>query len=82
VRRHGPALVKHPGVPLADEPTGNLDEGTRDEIMALLERRWNDLGLTMVIVTHDSSVAASQEDRPDAQRQADGPGQRAGLARR
>ncbi len=39
------------------EPTGNLDEGTRDEIMALLERLWSDLGLTLVIVTHDSSVA-------------------------
>jgi putative ABC transport system ATP-binding protein len=42
---------------LADEPTGNLDERTRDEIMALLERLWSDLGLTLVIVTHDSSVA-------------------------
>ena len=51
------ALVKRPGVLLADEPTGNLDEGTRDEIMALLERLWSDLGLTLVIVTHDSSVA-------------------------
>jgi putative ABC transport system ATP-binding protein len=51
------ALVKRPGVLLADEPTGNLDEGTRDEIMALLERLWRELGLTLVIVTHDSSVA-------------------------
>jgi putative ABC transport system ATP-binding protein len=51
------ALVKRPGVLLADEPTGNLDEGTRDEIMALLEELWRERGLTMVIVTHDSSVA-------------------------
>jgi putative ABC transport system ATP-binding protein len=51
------ALVKRPGVLLADEPTGNLDEGTRDEIMALLEQLWRERGLTMVIVTHDSSVA-------------------------
>ena len=51
------ALVKKPAVLLADEPTGNLDEGTRDEIMTLLESLWQDLGLTMVIVTHDSSVA-------------------------
>jgi|SRR5690242_6555773 putative ABC transport system ATP-binding protein len=51
------ALVKRPGVLLADEPTGNLDEGTRDEVMVLLERLWSDLGLTLVIVTHDSSVA-------------------------
>jgi putative ABC transport system ATP-binding protein len=51
------ALVKRPGVLLADEPTGNLDEGTRDEIMMLLEHLWRERGLTLVIVTHDSSVA-------------------------
>ncbi len=52
------ALVKEPRVLLADEPTGNLDEGTRDEIIALLEDLWRTRGLTMVLVTHDSSVAA------------------------
>ncbi|HWG02643.1 MAG TPA: ABC transporter ATP-binding protein [Trebonia sp.] len=51
------ALVKEPSVLLGDEPTGNLDEGTRDEIMALLERMWRERGLTLVVVTHDSSVA-------------------------
>jgi putative ABC transport system ATP-binding protein len=51
------ALVKEPKVLLADEPTGNLDEGTRDEIIALLERLWRELGLTLILVTHDSSVA-------------------------
>jgi putative ABC transport system ATP-binding protein len=51
------ALVKEPTVLLADEPTGNLDEDTRDEIIGLLEKLWQDNGLTMVIVTHDSSVA-------------------------
>ena len=51
------ALVKRPVVLLADEPTGNLDEGTRDEIMTLLEQLWREHGLTLVIVTHDSSVA-------------------------
>jgi putative ABC transport system ATP-binding protein len=51
------ALVKQPKVLLADEPTGNLDEGTRDEIIALLERLWQENGLTMVLVTHDSTVA-------------------------
>jgi putative ABC transport system ATP-binding protein len=51
------ALVKKPSVLLADEPTGNLDEATRDEIMSLLDQLWRELGLTMVTVTHDSSVA-------------------------
>jgi putative ABC transport system ATP-binding protein len=51
------ALVKEPKVLLADEPTGNLDEGTRDEIIELLADLWRDRGLTMVIVTHDSVVA-------------------------
>ncbi|NYI08378.1 ABC transporter ATP-binding protein [Allostreptomyces psammosilenae] len=51
------ALVKEPRVILADEPTGNLDEETRDDIMALLEGLWKDRGLTFVMVTHDSSIA-------------------------
>jgi putative ABC transport system ATP-binding protein len=51
------ALVKQPKVLLADEPTGNLDESTRDEIVALLERLWREMSLTMVLVTHDSTVA-------------------------
>ncbi len=51
------ALVKEPTVVLADEPTGNLDEDTRDEIIGLLEKLWQDNGLTLVIVTHDSSIA-------------------------
>ena len=51
------ALVKEPKVVLADEPTGNLDEGTRDDIMGLLEKLWREHGLTLIVVTHDSSVA-------------------------
>jgi putative ABC transport system ATP-binding protein len=51
------ALVKEPRVLLADEPTGNLDEDTRDEITALLEKLWRSLSLTLVLVTHDSAVA-------------------------
>src|SRR5260370_42686576 len=51
------ALVKEPTVLLADEPTGNLDEGTRAEITGLLEKLWRELGLTLILVTHDSSVA-------------------------
>ncbi|HET6192049.1 MAG TPA: ABC transporter ATP-binding protein [Trebonia sp.] len=52
------ALVKQPAVLLADEPTGNLDEDTRDDIIALLEGVWREQHLTMVVVTHDSVVAA------------------------
>jgi putative ABC transport system ATP-binding protein len=57
----GRALVKEPRVLLADEPTGNLDEGTRDEIIGLLEKLWRDHNLTMVLVTHDSTVARRAE---------------------
>jgi putative ABC transport system ATP-binding protein len=51
------ALVKEPKVLLADEPTGNLDEDTRDEIIGLLEKLWRERGLTLVLVTHDTSIA-------------------------
>jgi len=51
------ALVKEPKVVLADEPTGNLDEDTRDEIIGLLEHLWRERGLTLVLVTHDTDVA-------------------------
>jgi putative ABC transport system ATP-binding protein len=51
------ALVKEPKVVLADEPTGNLDEDTRDDIIALLEKLWRERGLTLVLVTHDTSIA-------------------------
>ncbi|HHW51291.1 MAG TPA: ABC transporter ATP-binding protein [Pseudoclavibacter sp.] len=57
------AIIKHPKVLLADEPTGNLDEETRDDIMRVLEDLREQLGLTMVIVTHDSSVAARAKRR-------------------
>jgi len=50
------ALVKQPRVLLADEPTGNLDEDTRDEIIALLDTLWRERRLTLVLVSHDSSV--------------------------
>lgn len=51
------ALVKEPKVILADEPTGNLDEETRDDIFGLLENLWADRGLTVIMVTHDSALS-------------------------
>jgi putative ABC transport system ATP-binding protein len=51
------ALVKEPEVLLADEPTGNLDEETRSEIIGLMMNLWQERGLTLVVVTHDSTVA-------------------------
>jgi putative ABC transport system ATP-binding protein len=51
------ALVKEPRVLLADEPSGNLDEDTRDEIINLIEKLWRERGLTLVLVTHDSAIA-------------------------
>jgi putative ABC transport system ATP-binding protein len=51
------ALVNEPKVLLADEPTGNLDETTRDEIIAPPETLWRERGLTLILVTHDSTIA-------------------------
>ena len=52
------ALVKKPAVILADEPTGNLDEKMRYEIVSLFERIWGEQRVTLVMVTHDSYVAS------------------------
>jgi len=50
------AIAKRPKVLLADEPTGNLDEAMRDDILQVLGRL-HAAGLTLVVVTHDSAVA-------------------------
>lgn len=52
------ALVTGPRLLLADEPTGNLDSVTSKQILALLQELRHKLGLTIIMVTHDSSVAA------------------------
>jgi putative ABC transport system ATP-binding protein len=51
------ALVKEPKVLMADEPTGNLDEETRDDIFGLLEKLWRERSFTVIVVTHDSAIA-------------------------
>lgn len=56
------ALVMSPRLLLADEPTGNLDSGTSDEIYRLLNQLHRSHNLTMVIVTH-SETLASRLDR-------------------
>ena len=51
------ALANKPTLLLGDEPTGELDSATADEILALFERLNSEYGLTTVIVTHDQQVA-------------------------
>ena len=51
------ALVNAPRLILADEPTGNLDADTSDEVMHLLESLHRDRGCTLLVVTHDRALA-------------------------
>lgn len=52
------ALVNKPAVLFADEPTGNLDSATKEEIHKLFFELRKDLGQTIIIVTHDQSLAS------------------------
>jgi putative ABC transport system ATP-binding protein len=54
------ALVTEPSIILADEPTGNLDSRTSEEIMALFSRL-HDVGQTIIMVTHEMDIAAHAE---------------------
>ena len=50
------ALVNRPSILLADEPTGNLDSKTGEEMMALFEQLWK-RGNTIILVTHEEDIA-------------------------
>jgi putative ABC transport system ATP-binding protein len=57
------ALVTEPALLLADEPTGNLDTSTGEEIMALLERIQADRGMALVVITHEPEIAGRAKRR-------------------
>ena len=57
------AIVAHPTVIVADEPTGSLDLATGEQIKTLLSRLNEELGMTLVMVTHDAEVAAIAHER-------------------
>jgi len=56
------ALANKPAILFADEPTGNLDGRTGREVLTLMRTVSNELGITMILVTHDTGVA-EQADR-------------------
>jgi putative ABC transport system ATP-binding protein len=55
------AIVTQPGTLFADEPTGNLDSHTTEDIMNLLRRLNQERGITILIVTHEDEVAANAQ---------------------
>lgn len=57
------ALIHHPKVLLCDEPTGNLDEKSGEEVILLLKRANEEWGQTIMIVTHDEKVADACDKR-------------------
>ena len=52
------ALVNQPSILLADEPTGNLDSKTSDEIMGVFQRLNREMGITIIMITHEPDIAA------------------------
>ncbi|MBQ3927228.1 MAG: ABC transporter ATP-binding protein [Clostridia bacterium] len=57
------ALINLPQIVFADEPTGNLDRANADEVMELLLHLREEIGMTLVMVTHDETLAAQADVR-------------------
>jgi ABC-type lipoprotein export system ATPase subunit len=57
------ALVNRPEIVLADEPTGNLDSATAQDVMALIRDHVDRHGATLILITHDEELAATNTDR-------------------
>jgi putative ABC transport system ATP-binding protein len=57
------ALLNSPALILADEPTGNLDSKTSDEIMTIFRNLNQDKGITIVMVTHEADIGAQAKKR-------------------
>ena len=55
------AMANKPDILFADEPTGNLDRKSGEEVLRLLRQTAHDLGITLVLVTHDQQVADQAE---------------------
>ena len=53
----GRAIINNPALVLADEPTGNLDSKASDEIVALLKESNKKYNQTIIVITHDASIA-------------------------
>jgi ABC-type lipoprotein export system ATPase subunit len=70
------SLINQPSIVLGDEPTGNLDTGTSNRLIAVLRRFNKERGVTFVIVTHDNDLASRTDrvvDLRDGKVIADGP---------
>jgi putative ABC transport system ATP-binding protein len=52
------ALVNQPSILLADEPTGNLDSRTSEEVMGIFQRLNQEMGITIIMITHEPDIAS------------------------